>query len=78
MQSWVSTVNVCSFYVFLLGRVITVCMHVCFVNCMCMHGLEFLCMVAYRDLLELVREASNIRLGSRVWRHMNCAQCVVV
>ncbi len=42
----------------------------------CVHAWSYCCrgfVEAYRDLLESMCEACNIRLGSQVWRHVNCA-----
>ncbi len=52
MQRWVLTVHVCNYCVCLLGRVMSACMHGCFLNGVCMHGLTVVeaFVETYRDL----------------------------
>ncbi len=61
MQRWMSTDNVSSF-----------------VNGVCMYGLVVVDALwrPTRILLEFVCEACSIRLGSQVWRHVDCASTV--
>ncbi len=77
MQRWVSTVNVCRFCVCLLGRVITV--YVRMFCQWCVHAMSCCCkgfVEDYRNLLELVCEACNVRLGSPVVEAWELNQCI--